>query len=178
MNRGDFSHCRDKLLPRLKLKAPVSLIEGGAERQVSVCNGLHAISDPASIVLIHDGVRPFVPQKLITDCIEGARRWKACIPALPATDTLKRVSTRMHIEETLERQNIWLAQTPQAFELTLIKHAHEEARRLGWQVTDDAAMVERAGGTVHVIEGRRENIKITVPEDMVWAEFWLGLRKP
>lgn len=176
VGRDSKTHCRDELLPRLALKTPVILVEGGVERQGSVYNGLCAISDSPGIVLIHDGVRPFVPHDLITACIEGARQWKACIPALPASETLKRINAQNCVEETLERRHIWMAQTPQAFELSLIKQAHEEALRCGWQLTDDAGLLERMGAEVHVIEGRRENIKITVPQDLVMAEKWLGLR--
>lgn len=176
VSREDVEQCRSRLLPGLKGGTQITLVEGGAERQESVYNGLCAIAVPDCIVLIHDGVRPFVPADLITACIEGARRWKACIPGLPATETLKQVGTDNIIRRTIERRAVRLAQTPQAFELRLIKKAHEEARRLGWQVTDDASILERCGDTVHVIEGRRENIKITVPEDLAWAEHWLRAR--
>ena len=174
VDRGEKSRCRNQLLPDLALTTPVTLVEGGPERQTSVYNGLREITDSDGIVLIHDGARPFVPPDLITACIDGARQWMACIPALPATETLKRVNTQRCVEETLERRHIWMAQTPQAFELSLIKQAHEEALRRGWQVTDDACLLERTGVKVHVIEGRRENIKITVPQDLVMAELWLG----
>ena len=176
VSREEKRRCHDELLPSLALKTPVILVEGGAERQSSVYNGLCAISHSDGIVLIHDGARPFVSPDLISACIEGARQWKACIPALPAAETLKRVNAQNCVEETLERRHIWMAQTPQAFELSLIKQAHEEALRRGWQVTDDAGLLERMGVEVHVIEGRRENIKITVPQDLVMAEKWLGRR--
>ncbi len=175
VNREEKGRCRDELLPALALNTPVILVEGGVERQASVYNGLRAIPHSHGIVLIHDGARPFVAPDLISACIEGARQWKACIPALPATETLKRVNAQHCVEETLERRHIWMAQTPQAFELSLIKRSHEEALRRGWQVTDDAGLLERMGVEVHVIEGRRENIKITVPQDLVLAEKWLGL---
>jgi 2-C-methyl-D-erythritol 4-phosphate cytidylyltransferase len=99
-----------------------------------------------------------------------AEQTGACILGFPALDTLKQVSSSGQIEATLDRRRIWLAQTPQAFRLGLIKEAHERARQEGVMETDDAALVERLGGAVSILEGRKENIKITLPEDLPLAE--------
>ena len=186
VGREDLDHCRDRVLAGMALEKPLTLVAGGEERQVSVGHGLNAMAAifgqgagaPAGIVLIHDGVRPFVHPDLISACIQGARRWKACIPALPASETVKQVDSRGFVRDTLDRRSIYLVQTPQAFEFELIRAAHAAAGRNGWQVTDDAALLERMGTPVQVIQGRRENIKITVPEDLDWAQRWLGYPQP
>jgi 2-C-methyl-D-erythritol 4-phosphate cytidylyltransferase len=168
--QDDFDFCRKDILAKLNLKTPVTLVAGGLERQDSVYRGLRAIPEQKGLVLIHDGARPFISQDLISACIHGARRWKACVPAVAATDTLKQVDQRGIIQATIERGAIRLAQTPQVFELPLIREAHERALRFGWQFTDDAAVVERCGFEVRVIDGSPENIKITLPLDLLWAE--------
>lgn len=171
----DFGFCRQTILPPLQLQKKVKLVGGGAERQESVCNGLAAIDvvsrDAAdSLVLIHDAVRPFVRCELIRTCLSGAEKFGACIPGIPAMDTLKRVNSTDFIEKTVARDGIWLAQTPQAFKYGLIKRAHEDAVRRGVIGTDDASLVEDLGEKVAVISGSRLNIKITNPEDLLLAD--------
>jgi 2-C-methyl-D-erythritol 4-phosphate cytidylyltransferase len=171
----DIEHCRDHILSPARLDSHVVLLAGGARRQDSVCNGLDAISEEEGIVLIHDGVRPLVTDALIEACIEGAQRWGACIPAVSAVDTPKQVRDGV-VERSISRDNLYFAQTPQAFELSLIRRAHDEARVKKWSVTDDAALVERMGGRVHIVSGLRENIKITTPQDLSLAEYYLSCR--
>jgi 2-C-methyl-D-erythritol 4-phosphate cytidylyltransferase len=171
----DIEHCRDHILGPARLDSDVVLLAGGARRQDSVCNGLDAISEEEGIVLIHDGVRPLVTDALIEACIEGAQRWGACIPAVSAVDTPKQVKDGI-VVRSISRDNLQFAQTPQAFELSLIRSAHHEARVKKWSVTDDATLVERMGGRVHIISGLRENIKITTPQDLGLAEYYLSCR--
>jgi 2-C-methyl-D-erythritol 4-phosphate cytidylyltransferase len=172
---NDIEHCRDHILNPARLDLDVALLAGGERRQDSVCNGLDAISEEQGIVLIHDGVRPLVTDALIEACIGGAQRWGACIPAVSAVDTPKQVRYGV-VERTISRDHLQFAQTPQAFELALIRSAHHEARVKNWSVTDDAALVERMGGRVHVISGLRENIKITTQQDLGLAEYYLSCR--
>ncbi len=161
------------LIAHAVLNKEVTIVAGGNHRQASVMNGLRSIPDEDGIVLIHDGVRPMVPQSLIGACIEGARKWGACIPAIEAFDTLKKVRSDGSIERTVPRQRIVMAQTPQAFRLALIRQAHAAAIRYGWLATDDASLLEQMGAAVHVIEGSRYNLKVTRPEDLALAEACL-----
>lgn len=176
VRESDFDLCRRTILVPLKLSKTVNLVPGGSERQDSVYNGLKAISERQSIVVIHDGVRPFVTAHQLKLCIDGARDMGACILAVPVADTLKNVSENGFIESTLERKRVWQAQTPQAFKYELIMRAHERAKREGTAASDDALLVERMGHRVKIIPGDRSNIKITVQEDLQIAQAILKHR--
>jgi 2-C-methyl-D-erythritol 4-phosphate cytidylyltransferase len=169
----DFDFCHQKIVAPLKLQKEVRLVAGGAVRQDSVYNGILAIEDKKGLVLVHDGVRPLIRPELLVACIEGASETGACSLGLPALETLKCVNSLGYIHRTFERETIWLAQTPQAFEYGLIRKAHETARRDGYSGTDDALLVERLGNKVKMIPGSRFNIKITTPEDLAIAEAML-----
>jgi 2-C-methyl-D-erythritol 4-phosphate cytidylyltransferase len=172
---SDLAFCREEILPSAGLGKPIMLVAGGVERHHSVYNGLQAMDPGTEIVAIHDGVRPFVDGALIRASIDGARRFGACIVAIPARDTLKRADSSNLIIDTLDRGTVWLAQTPQAFRYSLIRQAHESARRTGYTGTDDAVLVERMGQPVKVIEGSPLNIKITSPQDFKLAAAILAL---
>lgn len=167
---ADFPYCRDHILGPLGLEKAVRLVPGGRRRQDSVYHGLLAAEKYGGIVVIHDGVRPFVPPGQIEACVAQAEETGGCIVALPAGDTLKQVDAAGHIEHTIDRKTVWLAQTPQAFQYRLIREAHEAARRDGVAATDDAFLLERMGRRVKVLPGSRYNIKITTPEDLPLAE--------
>jgi 2-C-methyl-D-erythritol 4-phosphate cytidylyltransferase len=169
----DLEFCRQTILSAAGVKKKTELISGGDHRQDSVFNGLKAIKDADGIVLIHDGVRPFVRQEHLLACIEGARKQGACILGLPAFDTVKQVNAKNEIVQTRTRDTLWLAQTPQAFQMKLIKKAHAAAKRDGIRGTDDASLVERLGAMVKIIPGSRSNIKITHPEDLKIARAFL-----
>ena len=171
--RDDFVFCRERILNRIKPAAKVTLVAGGARRQESVYRGLQQLDPGCRIVVIHDGVRPFVQPDQITACISGAQKIGACILGIPAYDTLKQVDQSGNIVNTTARDAIWLAQTPQAFRYDLIKKAHEQARLDGYQGTDDASLVERLGAPVRIIRGSRSNIKITTKEDLEIARALL-----
>jgi 2-C-methyl-D-erythritol 4-phosphate cytidylyltransferase len=175
--KDDVGYCQKNILSLLDLKNQINLVHGGAERQNSVYNGLQSITKNTETVVIHDGVRPFIQPKDIKICIFGSKKYGACILGTPASDTLKRVDKTDIVETTLPRENIWLAQTPQAFQYDLILKAHETARRDGYICTDDASLVERLGKDVKIINGSRFNIKITNKEDfaVVKAMFDAGL---
>ena len=174
---GQIDYCRREILAPGKLTKPVTLVAGGDQRQDSVYNGLQAIDAESGIVLIHDGVRPLVSAALIVDCIAGAQQYQACIPALAATETPKQIAADDFIVGTIPRATLRLAQTPQAFELALIRSAYQAARTHGWRATDDAALLEHMGKAVKVIAGARQNIKITTPEDLLFAEILLARAK-
>lgn len=173
----DISFGREKIIAPLRLKKPVRCIAGGSRRQDSVRKGLDAVQDRESIVVVHDGVRPFVNPDQISACIAGAAETGACILAVPLSDTLKSVASGSNrIETTVSRAGLWLAQTPQAFRYDVIAKAHESAAKEGFFGTDDAALVERMGVPVCIEPGSRRNIKITQPEDMALAEALLSLK--
>ncbi len=169
----DFDFCRNNILDPLKPTHPVELIAGGTRRQESVYLGLQQIAPDCDVVVIHDGVRPFVDPGQFTACISGARDYGACILGIPAYDTLKQVDPFDNIVATVARDSIWLAQTPQAFRYELIKKAHDQARLDGYRGTDDASLVERLGQTVKILRGSRNNLKITTEEDLKFARALL-----
>lgn len=175
--QSEIEFCRQEIIPAAGLNREVALIAGGRRRQDSVFNGLQALETGEGVVLIHDGVRPLVSVSLIEACIQGAVQWGACIPTLTTADTPKQVDDRNIVVKTVPRRELHMAQTPQAFTLSLIRRAHQQARSTGLEATDDASLVEALGINVHVIPGLRENIKITTPEDLIYAEAILRARK-
>lgn len=148
------------------------VIAGGRERQDSVFAGLKSLQASAEWVLIHDGVRPFVSTDLLEQAYYAARRSGAAVVGYPSRDTLKRVREG-RILRTEDRREIWLVQTPQVFQFSLIYRAYLQAQMDGFYGTDDAALLERMGKEVTVVEGNYYNIKITAPEDLHVAEFLL-----
>jgi 2-C-methyl-D-erythritol 4-phosphate cytidylyltransferase len=158
------------LMPKHNLKKIVRVVGGGAERQDSVYRGLQVVNgETAGIVLVHDAARPFIRPDEIRAVIERAENKGAAIMASPAVDTIKQVK-QSTIRRTLNRQFIYLAQTPQAFRYGLIKEAYDRASADGFRATDDAQLVERLGQKVSVVEGSQINIKITRPFDLKIAE--------
>jgi 2-C-methyl-D-erythritol 4-phosphate cytidylyltransferase len=172
--KKDIDDCEDKIVSMLDLKKRVQLVPGGVRRQDSVYNGLLSVDKNSDVVVIHDGVRPFIRAEDLTACIRCAKEIGACILGTPASDTVKRVEKYQIIEETLDREKIWLTQTPQAFKYDWILEAHEAARRDGVAGTDDASLVERLGKDVKIIDGHKFNIKITVKEDLVVANAMIN----
>jgi len=167
----DVDYCQTRVIAPLKLACPVMLVAGGGHRQASVFNALRAAAcDPRQIVAIHDAVRPFAGPDLFTACIDAAAIHGAAIAAVAACDTLKQVDARGSVSQTLPRDDVWQAQTPQAFIYELIMRAHIQADELGFAGTDDASLVERLGHRAQIVAGSRCNIKITTPEDMRLAE--------
>ncbi|CAN7210834.1 2-C-methyl-D-erythritol 4-phosphate cytidylyltransferase [Paenibacillus sp. LjRoot56] len=150
------------------------VLAGGAERQDSVRQGLHALQEGTQWVLVHDGVRPFVKKEHMFDCLKKAQEIGAAVLAVPVKDTIKVVDAAdKRIQSTPDRRSLWAIQTPQAFRLSLLQEAHEKAQQDKFMGTDDASLVERLGAAVHVVEGDYYNIKITTPEDLPWAEWIL-----
>jgi 2-C-methyl-D-erythritol 4-phosphate cytidylyltransferase len=166
-------YCKKNIILPANLTKKYCLVPGGKRRQDSVYNGLKRVDPNCAIVVIHDGVRPFVQDNQLNACISGAQKNGACILGVPAYDTLKQADDSGSTIKTLPRDNVWLAQTPQAFRYDLIKRAHEEAQSEGYTGTDDASLVERLGEDVTIIEGCRSNLKITNQEDLNIAECLL-----
>lgn len=151
--------------PRFLLDLPAARVAGGAERGDSVWNGLAALSPEVDLVLVHDGARPFVTREVIDRVLARAQEGGA-VAAVPATDTLKEVDGDGRVVATVDRARIWHAQTPQGFPVATLRAAYQRARRDGWQGTDDASVCERCGVPIVVVEGSRDNLKITTPADL------------
>jgi 2-C-methyl-D-erythritol 4-phosphate cytidylyltransferase/2-C-methyl-D-erythritol 2,4-cyclodiphosphate synthase len=148
---------------------------GGATRQQSVRNGLEVLAaegiSQEAIVLVHDAARPFLTSQLVTRAVETARSHGAAVPGLPLTDTVKQVAPSGRIHGSPDRASLRTVQTPQAFRFDVLLAAHRQAAEAGeYDLTDDAAVVERAGHAVYVFEGERENIKLTTADDFTRAE--------
>jgi 2-C-methyl-D-erythritol 4-phosphate cytidylyltransferase/2-C-methyl-D-erythritol 2,4-cyclodiphosphate synthase len=146
---------------------------GGTTRQESVRAGLYRLPAQIDLVLVHDAARPLVDRATILRCLHGAARFGAVIAAVPVKDTLKKVATNEMIEATVDRSNLWQAQTPQAVTRKLLEHAFAKADRRGFVGTDEASLLEAAGIPVRVVEGSERNLKITRPEDLRVAEALL-----
>lgn len=149
------------------------VIVGGKERTNSVYNGILSIDEDMSnsIVLIHDGVRPFTSQKLINNCIEATYEYGACVPALDIVDTIKQVNKDNVIKKTLDRSKYKAVQTPQGFNYEIIKSCYDNALNEGYNATDDSSIVEHYGYNVKIIQGLEKNIKITTKFDLKIAEI-------
>lgn len=153
----------------------LKLVPGGKERQDSVFNGLQAASG-TGIVLVHDGARPFITPAVIRQLWETAGRSGAAIAAVPVKDTIKRAD-HSRVTETVERAGLWQVQTPQAFSFSVLQASHEKARREGFLGTDESSLVERLPHPVVIVESDYDNIKLTTPEDLYFAESILKKRK-
>jgi 2-C-methyl-D-erythritol 4-phosphate cytidylyltransferase len=162
-----------EIVEKYEFKKVLKVVRGGKLRQQSVWNGLKAIRSECSIVIIHDGVRPFVTQKMIEQSIKAAAETGAAVVAVPAKDTVKRAVKGKKIQ-TLPREEIWLAQTPQSFQFALLMKAYQKANKEEITGTDDAFLVEQLGHPIALIEGDYTNIKITTPEDLAFAETILS----
>jgi 2-C-methyl-D-erythritol 4-phosphate cytidylyltransferase len=133
----------------------------------------HLNFEKEPLVMIHDGVRPLISPKMIMDSIDHTVKLKACIPGLKISDTIKRITPKMLVEKTMDRDQLYLIQTPQSFFLKPIIKAFEYAIQTSFRATDDASIMEHSGQEVHIIQGDKMNIKITTPEDMALAEYYL-----
>jgi 2-C-methyl-D-erythritol 4-phosphate cytidylyltransferase len=162
------AQCEALLAP---LGLPLRFASSGAERQDSVASGLAALDEECAFVAVHDAARPLVRPRDVAACIDAARVTGAAILALPVPDTVKRAKDG-RIVETIPRGDLWLAQTPQAFAVDVLRRAHAAAP--DGTATDDAALVERLGLPVAIVPGDATNRKITTREDLAWAEAVLA----
>ncbi|GGF35440.1 bifunctional enzyme IspD/IspF [Halobacillus andaensis] len=160
----------EEILHQHQLSDRMTLVNGGAERQDSVYEGLQAVKRTNQPVFIHDGARPFVKREHLHQLAEVVTERRAGLLAVPVTDTIKQKQKEQLI--TLDRHSLWAAQTPQGFHYPLILKAHEEAKSQNYYGTDDASLVERLGEAVNVVEGSYDNMKLTTPEDLVKAKSY------
>ncbi len=155
----------------------VKWINGGSTRQQSVQRGLSALPEDAQSVLIHDGARCLVSPVVFDDIAKIVSDGQAIIAASQVTDTIKKVDKNGEIIDSPPRADLWSAQTPQAFPVDKLKHAHSEAIANEWNVTDDASLFERLGLPVKIYDAGPSNIKVTTPFDLVVAESLLSTIK-
>jgi 2-C-methyl-D-erythritol 4-phosphate cytidylyltransferase len=146
------------------------VIVGGKERQDSVYNGLKSLDSETDVVVVHDGVRPFVSLDTIRETVEAARDFGAAITAIPVSDTIKKVNAGGLVERTIDRSGLWRVQTPQTFQVSLLKEAFEKARADNYYGTDEGSLIEYLGKEVKVVPGSEFNIKITRSEDLALGE--------
>lgn len=166
----EIEYCKKEIVEKYQFDKVTDVIAGGTERYDSVEQGLNCITD--GIVLIHDGARPFVNLEMIQQSIEAAREYGACTVGMPVKDTIKVVNENGIGIDTPDRSTLWQIQTPQTFQVPLIKEAYARMRKTKMgNITDDTMLVEYYCNTkVKVIKGDYRNLKITTPEDMILAE--------
>jgi len=171
---GEEELCRELIRAYLFKKVAV-VVTGGASRQESVARALRAVDSRYSMVAVHDGARPFPSPALLRALTEAAEPQGAAVPAVPPRDTIKRVNRQEdRVIETLPREELVAVQTPQVFSRSLLEVAHARAAAEGFLGTDDAVLVERLGHPVRLVPGDYHNLKITTPEDLALAEFYLA----
>lgn len=167
--KDEIEYCIKEVLDKNNLRVD-KIVEGGEERQDSVLNGLKAI-EKTDIVLIHDGARPFVTDRIITEGIEVAKKFKAAAPGVMPKDTIKVKDKNGLSKETLNRQELIAVQTPQIFDYNLILECHNKIKENNIKVTDDTMVAESFGHKVFLYDGEYTNIKITTPEDLILARY-------
>ncbi|WP_066889800.1 2-C-methyl-D-erythritol 4-phosphate cytidylyltransferase [Clostridium nigeriense] len=166
--RDEIEYCIKEVLEKYSLKVDL-IVEGGKERQDSVFNALEEIKND-EIVLIHDGARPFVSERIIIDGIKYAKLYGAAAPGVIPKDTIKIKDENGFSLSTPNRQDLMAIQTPQVFKFDLIKECHKKIKQDKLIVTDDTMVVEAYNNRVYLYEGDYTNIKVTTPEDLILAE--------
>ncbi|MGN9136071.1 2-C-methyl-D-erythritol 4-phosphate cytidylyltransferase [Clostridium sp. HCP1S3_B4] len=166
--KDEIEYCKKNIIEKYNLKIDF-IVEGGAERQDSVYNGLKALED-TDIVLIHDGARPFVSNKIIEEGIQKAIEFGGAAPGVMPKDTIKIKDSNSFSKETLDRSTLVAIQTPQVFKFSEIIKCHEKIKKDNITVTDDTMVYEMYGNKVYLYDGDYENIKITTPEDLLLGE--------
>lgn len=155
---------------------PVSIVTGGATRQASVAAGLERVPVDVDRVVVHDGARPLVTPELVEAVLAALDHAAGAVAAIAEGDTLKRVSDE-RVVESVSREGLWRAQTPQAFRTDLLRTAHARAAEDGFEATDDAMLVERLGETIVIVPGDESNLKVTTPQDLAIAEALIAARE-
>ncbi len=175
--QADQAFCREDIIQRYGIRKVTDIVAGGLRRQDSVRNGVMAITETPALVVVHDGVRPFVSKEIVMNAVQVAMESGAALVAIPMKDTVKRVNQEGYVEDTLNREDLWLAQTPQVFRYSWLREAHELAEAQDLEVTDDAGLIEQLGYPISIVEGSAHNIKITRPEDLALGEAILACQK-
>ena len=167
------SFCQLELVEKNQLTKIKKIVAGGKQRADSVYNGLLNVGRKTDYVLIHDGVRPFVKEALIARVLDAAIQHGAAVPGLEVKETIKSISVDSFVEETLERSSLIAIQTPQAYRYNLLFSAYQRFYQVGENTTDDSQFLERDGYRVKIVPGADDNLKVTIPLDLEFAEFFL-----
>ena len=167
VQREMVDYCRREIVDKYGYTKVRAIAAGGLERQDSVANGLACVDADAEWVVVHDAVRPLVTGDIITRAVQTAFEKGNAVVGVPVKDTIKKVDRDLTVLETPERRDLWQIQTPQVFKKSILAAAFREAAQKGWQATDDAALVERLGIKVCLVQGDYTNIKVTTPEDLI-----------
>jgi len=178
VGQEDLDYCLKEIAEKYQYRKISKILPGGKQRQDSVKNGIDALPGDVDIVAIHDGVRPFVTQEMIEESIRSAERFGAVVLAMPVKETIKMAHSDGTVLKTLDRESLWQIQTPQTFQVNVIKEAFQKAAEDGFIGTDDASLVERLGIKVFLLPGSYTNIKITTPEDLMLAKLFLQMSVP
>ena len=176
VGQEDMDYCLSEIIEKYQFRKISQVVPGGKRRQESVKNGIDVLPKGTEVVVIHDGVRPFVTIEMIEESIRSAARLQAVVMAMPVKETIKMVQQDGTILKTIDRESLWQIQTPQTFQVNVIKEAHHRATEDGFVGTDDASLVERLGIKVHILPGSYNNIKITTPEDLILAQLILQMQ--
>jgi 2-C-methyl-D-erythritol 4-phosphate cytidylyltransferase len=171
---GRETFCHQEIVAPGQIRKVTHIVAGADTRQRSVMAGFHCLDEDVDVVVIHDGARPFVTPQLIRTAVEAALADGSAVAAVPESDTLKRVSGAGTVIETVDRRNLWRAQTPQAFRRVILQHALACAAARNFEATDEAALVEWLAWPVRIFPGSIWNFKITSPDDLRLAEVLLG----
>lgn len=176
VSRNEIDYTGISIVEAFKFEKVSKIVAGGLKRQDSVWEGLKALQNDCELVMVHDGVRPFVSQEMLEKSVHEAVNCGATVAAVPVKDTLKIVSKQAEVLETIDRSKVWAIQTPQTFTHDILKRAYEKAFKDGFYGTDDASLVERLGIKVKIVPGSYDNIKITTPGDLALGEAILKRR--
>ncbi|MCK9275791.1 MAG: 2-C-methyl-D-erythritol 4-phosphate cytidylyltransferase [Syntrophales bacterium] len=169
----DKGYVAREIIEKFNLKKVSAIRPGGAQRQDTVKSAFEAVGNGTEIVIVHDGVRPFITTELINQAVAAARLYGAAVTAVPVKDTIKRAGRNEIVRESLHREELWSVQTPQVFRWDIIREAYDIAYRECFFGTDDAMLVERLGIPVKIIMGSYENIKVTTREDLIIGQMFL-----
>lgn len=173
--KDDISYCKEQIVERYGFQKVTKIIVGGAERYLSVYQGLLA-AEEADYIYIHDGARPFVDAAILSDAKACVEQYQACVAGMPVKDTIKIVDAEDFAKETPERKYVWQVQTPQVFSYALVREAYDMLMedQDAYSVTDDAMVVETMlNYPVKLFQASYKNIKITTPEDLQIAELFV-----
>ncbi len=173
---GEDKILEQMIFEKYKFKTKCRVVVGGATRQESVYNALLKVDSKCTMVAVHDGARPLITVKDILKSIKGAKDYGGCVLAVPVTATMKKADKEGFVEETIERSLLYNIQTPQTFEYGLLIKAYDNASKEGIVGTDDSYLVEMLGHKVKIVNGSYNNIKITTPEDLIYAQEFISYR--
>jgi len=174
---GEENYCLKEVVEKYGYKKVLKIVIGGDRRQDSVYNGIKELDEDTDIVLVHDGVRPFVSQNTLSEAIKLAIFADGVVTAVPVKDTIKYVGDDGIIRATPDRSSLWHAQTPQVFKRRILEEAYVRAYNDKYSGTDESSLVERLGYKVKIVEGTADNIKITTKEDLLFAEVILMMHR-